>query len=175
MLGFFKKTRIETRNYTVAVIVGIIGGIISGFVKSGTEGILPPRTPDRIAPPIQLLQDIGVNVKDMIYTFSDQIVNWGGSGIHIVFSIVWAVIYCVIAEVFPKIKLWQGIGFAIFVAIFFHGICLPILNLSPAVWNLPVDEIISEILGTFLWMWTIEIVRRDLRNRMTKKLDPEFQ
>lgn len=52
---------------------------------------------------------------------------------------------------------------------------LPVLNLSPVPWNLPFDELFSELVGTLLWMWTIEIFRRDLRNRLTEKPDPEFQ
>ena len=79
------------------------------------------------------------------------------------------------AEIFPKVKLWQGLAFGIGVTILFHGIMLPVLNLSPAPWNLPFDELLSELIGTLLWMWTIEIFRRDLRNRLTEKPDPEFQ
>lgn len=175
MSHLFMKTKPNTRNYPVALLAGIIGGIMSGFVKSGTEGIMPPRTPNRIAPPIEMIQDLGVNVHDMVYTYSDQIVNWGGSGIHMLFSIVWAVIYCIAAEIFPKVKLWQGLAFGILVTVLFHGVLLPILNLSPLPWQLPGDEIFSEAVGTLLWIWTIEIFRRDLRNRMTKKPDPERQ
>lgn len=175
MFNLLVRTKPDTRHYAVALLTGIIGGIVSAFVKSGTEGILPPRTPDRIAPPIEMIQDIGINVHDMVYTYSDQVVNWGGSGIHILFSIVWAVIYCIAAEIFPKVKLWQGMAFGILVTIAFHGMILPVLNLSPAFWNLPGDEIFSEVFGTLLWIWTIEIFRRDLRSRITKKPDPEFQ
>ena len=56
--------------------------------------------------------------------------------------------------------------------VFSHGVLLPILNLSPAPWLLPMDEILSELVGTALWMWTIEIFRRDLRNRWTGLPDP---
>lgn len=55
------------------------------------------------------------------------------------------------------------------------GIILPLFHLSAPVWQLHFDGILSEIIGTSFWMWTIEIVRRDLRNRITKKPDPEFQ
>lgn len=174
-MTLFQRTRADTRNYGVAVLVGIIGGILSAFVKSGTEGILPPRLPGVTPPPVELLQELGVNLQNMVYTYSDQVINWGGNGVHILFSIVFGVIYCVIAEIFPKVKLGQGLVFALLVVIAFHGICLPVLNLSPAVWNLSADEIYSELIGTCLWMWTIEIVRRDLRNRMTQKPDPEHQ
>ncbi|OOX78354.1 YagU family protein [Snodgrassella alvi] len=175
MSNLFARTQPSSRNYGVAFFAGIMGGLVSAFVKSGTEGIMPPRTPDRIAPPIQMIQDMGIDIHSMVYTYSDQVVNWGGSTIHILFSIVWAIIYCMAAEIFPKVKLWQGLAFGIGVTILFHGIMLPVLNLSPAPWNLPFDELLSELIGTLLWMWTIEIFRRDLRNRLTEKPDPEFQ
>ncbi|MCO6523743.1 MAG: DUF1440 domain-containing protein [Candidatus Schmidhempelia sp.] len=173
-MNVFARTKVAACNFHVALIVGIIGGIISGFVKSGTEDMLPPRIPGRIAPPIQMIEDMGVNVQEMVYSYSDHLINWGGIAIHMGFSIIWAVIYCVIAEVYPKIKLVQGLAFGAFVAILFHGIILPVLQLSPVVWHLPFDEIFSEIVGTLLWMWTIEIVRRDLRSRITKRPDPEL-
>lgn len=174
MFNLFVRTKPEARHYGVAFFAGIMGGLISAFVKSGTEGIMPPRTPDRIAPPIQMIQDMGIDIHNLVYTYSDQVINWGGSLVHILFSIVWAVLYCVAAEIFPKVKLWQGLAFGIGVTILFHGIVLPIFNLSPAAWNLPFDELFSELIGTLLWMWTIEVFRRDLRNRLTKKPDPEF-
>lgn len=80
-----------------------------------------------------------------------------------------------IAKVYPVIKLWQGAAFAILVTIGFHGVMLPVFHWSPPLWQLPFDELFSETLGHILWMWTIEIVRRDIRNRITKKPTPEFQ
>lgn len=173
MLGLFARTKKKARRYGIAFVVGIISGIMSAFVKSGTEGILPPRTPGRAAPPVELLQDLGLDAQDMVYSYSHQLVNWAGSTVHILFSVVAAVIYCMLAEVFPKIKLLQGLVFGFIVAIAFHGLLLPFLELSPSLLHIPGDEIISELIGTFLWIWTIEIFRRDLRNRITKQPDPE--
>ncbi|ECZ5471005.1 DUF1440 domain-containing protein [Salmonella enterica subsp. enterica serovar Oslo] len=163
----FQTTPREDRRYGTAFIVGIITGIISAFVKSGTEAILPPRTPDRIAPPVKLLNDMGVDWHNLVYTWSAQPVYWGGNFIHIVFSVLAAVFYCVVAEIFPRITLLQGIVFGILFAIICHGIILPLLDLSPSVMNLPADEIISELLGTCLWMWSIELLRIVLRDKFT--------
>lgn len=125
MLGLFARTKKKTRHYGVAFVVGIISGIMSAFVKSGTEGILPPRTSGQAPPPVEFLQDLGLDVQDRVYSYSHQLVNWVGSTVHILFSIVVAVIYCMLAEVFPKIKLLQGLVFGFIVAIAFHGILLP--------------------------------------------------
>ena len=35
------------------------------------------------------------------------------------------------------------------------------------------SEHFSEALGHVVWLWSIEIVRRDLRNRITHQPDPE--
>lgn len=175
MLDFLGITKKSACNYSVATIVGVIGGIMSAFVKSGTEGILPPRTPSRMEPPVELLEEVGIHAQNMVYFYSEHIVNWAGSTVHILFSIIFATIYCVLAEKFPKIKLWQGVAYGLVIAVLFHGIILPLFGLSPFVWMIPYDEIISELIGTIFWVWTIETFRRDLRNHITKKPDPEFQ
>lgn len=164
----------QARRFDLAILLGIITGLISGMVKSGSEGFMPPRTPDRIAPPVKMISDWGLDASSMVYTYSEQIIHWGGMLIHYVFSIGFALIYCILAEVFPKIKLWQGMLFGLLVMIFSHGVLLPIMDLSPAPWLLPFDEILSELVGTALWMWTIEVFRRDLRNRWTGLPDPEY-
>ncbi|WP_297322520.1 DUF1440 domain-containing protein [uncultured Bartonella sp.] len=169
MFGYFlQRTLKSSRHYWVASIAGIAGGIISGFVKSGTESILPPRTPDRPIPPAEVLQSFGIHTDDMIYHYSDHIVNWGISGVHYLFSVVFAVFYCLAVEIFPIVKLWQGLLFGVLVTLAFHGVVLPLGGWAPAIWNLPFDELFSESVGHLLWAWTIEIFRHDLRNRMIK-------
>ncbi|ENN8379088.1 hypothetical protein ACAX46_004581, partial [Providencia rettgeri] len=39
--------------------------------------------------------------------------------------------------------------------------------------DLPWYENVSEIFGHLIWFWSIEIIRRDLRNRITHEPDPE--
>ncbi|MDF7667626.1 DUF1440 domain-containing protein [Orbaceae bacterium ESL0727] len=173
--GLFQTTKSDTRCYFTAIWIGIVTGFISALVKSGTEGIFPPRLIDEGAPPVLLLKKLGIDVSSWVYTYSEQAVYFGGNLVHIIFSIVWGVIYCVAAEIFPKVKMLQGIVFGLLVAILFHGIAMPILGISVPVWDLRFDEIFSEAFGTILWIWVIEIMRRDLRNRVTHKPDPEFQ
>jgi len=152
-----------------------LGGNVASFVKWGTENPMPPRMVGRAIPPAEMLQDWGFKVNDMTYNYSGHIVNWGIAGVHHLFSIIFAIFYCVCAEIFPKIKLWQGIAFAIVMTIGFHGIVLPLAGWAPPLWKLPIDEIFSETFGHMAWIWTIEIFRRDIRNRVTKRPDPEFQ
>lgn len=173
-MNLFQTTKPQNRRYVAALWAGFWGGNISSFVKWGTEVPFPPRTPDRPIPPKEMLQDWGVNVANTVYPYSEHIVNWGVAGVHHIFSIVFALFYCLIAEIFPNIKLGQGIVFSLLVTIMFHGVLLPMNGWAPQLWDLPLQEIMSETLGHALWMWTIEIFRRDIRNRITHQPDAEF-
>lgn len=77
VVDLLKVTPRDKRYYGVAVFSGVITGVISAFVKSGTEAILPPRTPDRIAPPVQMLNDFGIDWHKLVYSYSEQMVYWG--------------------------------------------------------------------------------------------------
>ena len=173
-MNLFQTTQAKNRRYIAAMWAGFWGGNISSFVKWGTEIPMPPRTPDRGIPPKEMLQDWGFDVANMTYTYSEHLINWSVAGIHHIFSIVFALFYCVVAEIFPKIKLGQGLVFSLLVTIMFHGVLLPMNGWAPQLWDLPMDEIISEVFGHAVWMWTIEIFRRDIRNRITKQPDAEF-
>lgn len=173
MSSMFCTTKKYHRNYLVALFIGFLGGNLASFVKWGTENPMPPRTPDRAIPPAEMLHSLGFDTKSMVYNYSQHVVNWGIGGVHHLFSVFFGMLYCVLAEIFPIVKLWQGAAFALVVTIVFHGIILPVAGWSPAFWHLPIDEIASETIGHILWMWAIEVVRRDIRNRITKKPDPE--
>lgn len=49
---------------------------------------------------------------------------------------------------------------------------MPALGTVPAPWDQPWQEHVSEFFGHIIWMWSIEIVRRDLGNRFTHEPDP---
>ncbi|MDO4666014.1 MAG: YagU family protein [Actinomycetaceae bacterium] len=176
--GLLQQTDPQRRNYAVAALVGLIGGIVSAIVKFGWEVPLPPRTPERNStnPPQSLLELFGLS-PDMThasYTFNgNEGLPWMSFIIHFAFAIVFAVFYCVTAERFPKIKLWQGMAFGIVIWVVFHVVLMPALGVVPMPWHQPWQEHFSEIPGHMIWMWVIEIIRRDLRNRITHQPDPE--
>lgn len=153
-------------NKLYAAWAGFVGGNVASFVKWGTENPLPPRSSDRAIPPAEMLNDIGLNVQSMTYTYSGHVINWGIAGVHHLFSLFFAMFYCVVAERFPKITLWQGAAFAIVLTILFHGIMLPVFGWAPLFWDLLLDEIISETLGHILWMWVIEVFRQYILKRV---------
>ena len=181
--NLFKKTDPKRRRVGVAAAVGILGGIFSAIVKFGWEVPFPPRTPARNAtnPPQTMLEWFGMSPEQ-----SHTTVSFNGNDnlpiysfiIHFSFAIVFALLYCIAAEYFPKIKLWQGAAFGLLVWIGAHVVFMPLLGWvpSPFPWvagGQTWSEHFSEALGHVVWLWSIEIVRRDLRNRITHQPDPE--
>lgn len=108
-----------------------------------------------------------------VYTFAGHVFNWVGVT-HIIFSVIFAVGYCIVAEVFPRIKLWQGLLTGALARLFIHIISFPLMGLTPPLPDLPWHENVSEIFDHLVWCWSIEIIQRDLRNRITHGADPEF-
>ena len=76
-----------------------------------------------------------------------------------------AVIYCVVVEFLPRANILHGIVFGVGVSVFAHGLVVPLMGLSGWLWSAGPQALISEFVGTAFWIWTIEAVRRDLRDR----------
>ena len=108
------------RKYGVAALVGVLGGFVAAIIKFGWEVPLPPRTPERNAtnPPQALLELLGMSPQTThaSYTFNgNEGLPWMSFLVHFAFSIGFAVVYCVLAERFPQVKLWQGAAFGVLV------------------------------------------------------------
>lgn len=179
--GFSYITEPARRHVGLSVIIGIIVGIIGAIAKWGWEVPFPPRNPDvfwpidamsRVTPPQVLLDMMGL--PDWNVHFSGVQLPLDVFIVHVLFSIVFAVMYCVIAEYWPRIKMWQGCVFGFFVYVIAHNIVMPLMGLVPPVSQIPFDEQFSELFGHLWWLWIMEIARRDIRNRMTNEPDPEF-
>lgn len=181
--SLLQKTELARRNVKVAALVGVIGGVFSAIVKFGWEVPFPPRTPARNAtnPPQTMLEWFGMSPEQshttVSFNLNDNLPIYSFI-IHFSFAIVFALLYCIAAEYFPKIKLWQGAAFGLLVWIGAHVVFMPLLGWvpSPFPWvagGQTWSEHFSEALGHVVWLWSIEIVRRDLRNRITRQPDPE--
>jgi periplasmic/secreted protein len=181
--SLLQKTEPARRNVKVAALVGVIGGVFSAIVKFGWEVPFPPRTPVRNAtnPPQTMLEWFGMSPEQshttVSFNLNDNLPIYSFI-IHFSFAIVFALLYCIAAEYFPKIKLWQGAAFGLLVWIGAHVVFMPLLGWvpSPFPWvegGQTWSEHFSEALGHVVWLWSIEIVRRDLRNRITHQPDPE--
>ncbi len=168
MSGLFQLTNKKDRHVYFIIYAAIIAGIISALVKSGFEGLIPPRTLETVPPPMVLLDKLGFHVDAMTYHWMGYTINWGGNGVHILFSIVMAIIYCVIAEYLPKVRMLHGIIFGIAVSVLAHGFVVPLLGLSGWLWEAGTEALISEFVGTGFWIWTIEAIRQNMRSEFTR-------
>ncbi|TDV54403.1 putative membrane protein [Pseudomonas graminis] len=155
----------NARDYGAAALAGFIGGNVSSFIKWGTEIPFPPRAPDRPLPPLEMLDSIGIDAQQLTYEYSQHVINYGSGLIHHGFSIVFAMLYCLLVIRYPRAALWQGVGFGLLVTVGFHGVILPVFHWAPPLWDLPPEEWMSETVGHLLWMWVIEVIRRDLLQR----------
>ncbi|NKI73672.1 DUF1440 domain-containing protein [Dickeya sp. CFBP 2040] len=155
----------------LAVVVGIIAGIICAIAKFGWEIPFPPRTParDLTNPPQQLLQQLGMSfdLSHLTYLFNGNPRPIMSFIMHFGFSITFSVLYCVAAEFWPRIKLWQGAFYGLVLWVVFHVVLLPLFGTVPAPWDQPFAEHFSEIFGHMFCFWVAELARRDLRNRIT--------
>lgn len=176
---FFERCNHEFQTkerFGLAALIGLIAGVVSAFVKWGAEFPLPPRSPmdmfnaacgpesairaadaidcsrNFLNPPYVFLRDyMGIaDPNAAIYEFAGHAFNYV-MFTHIIFSIVFAVGYCIVAEKFPKITMWQGVLAGILANIAVHVISLPILGLTPPLWTLPWYEHVSEFVGHALW------------------------
>lgn len=171
----------ERRHVGLSVLIGIIVGIIGAFAKWGWEIPFPPRNPDifwpigaasRVTPPQVFMDQLHIP-SGLEYTFSGITLPLSVFFVHIGFSIVFGLMYCIIAEYWPRIKMWQGAVFGFAVYILAHVTLMPIQGLVPPLSQIPFDENFSELFGHIAWLWVMELCRRDLRNRMTNEPDPE--
>ena len=132
-----KRSDPARRRVGTAIIVGIIGGFFSAIVKFGWEVPFPPRTPERNAtnPPQQLLEQLGMTPEQ-----SHTAVTFNGNEglpiysfiIHFSFAIVFAVFYCVMAEYYKSITLWQGAAFGLLVWVGAHLVLMPLTGTVPS-------------------------------------------
>ena len=175
--ALLEKTDPTRRRIGTAILVGIIGGFFSAIVKFGWEVPFPPRTPARNAtnPPQELLQQLGVSPETSHTTvgFNGNELPIYSFAVHFGFAVFFALLYCLAAERYPQIKLWQGAAFGLALWFVFHVVAMPAMGTVPAPWDQPLEEHLSEVFGHAIWLWSIEIVRRDLRNRITRQPDPE--
>lgn len=171
------------RQVKLSILLGIITGIIGGFAKWGWEVPFPPRDPNifwpigelsRVTPPKVFLDMLGLP-SDWTYVFSGVSQPLSVFIVHVSFSLVFALFYCIVSEYWPCIKIGQGMLFGFLCYIGAHVIVMPLIGLVPPLVQIPFDEQVSELFGHLWWLWIIEVARRDLRNRITGKSDPEKQ
>ncbi|AYE39398.1 DUF1440 domain-containing protein [Companilactobacillus zhachilii] len=166
-----KLTKAQKVDLKAAIIAGTAAGIFSGFVKLGWENVLPPRTPERDAvnPPQTLMEQAGIPQKITrgTYSYSGHKMPWASFLMHFGFSTSFAIIYEVLSEYSPFIRKGSGAIFGLAIWVAFHLGIMPMMKTVPSAKDQPTEEHISEALGHIAWMWTNDIVGRELYRRLT--------
>ena len=176
-MGFIKwlfvRTRPEERNWRVATVVGLIAGLCSVWVKWGAEHTTPPRLPDTMAPPVAIAQH-WFGLVDPMYTFMGTGISWGAL-VHGFMSIVLVLIYVWLSEVFPRVRLWQGVAYGICAAIGAHFIAIPAMGLSGWPWELPAAASVSELISHAITFLIADQICCGIRAKITGKPYPSWE
>ncbi|MDO5608839.1 MAG: DUF1440 domain-containing protein [Capnocytophaga sp.] len=188
-MAFFKLSKPQSRRVGLAWLIGILVGLIGGIAKWGWEIPFPPRNPhigfptegmlgavqladgtfERVTPPQLMLEMLGLPY-DWTYTFSGVELPLSIFIVHMLFSVVFGVIYCVSVEYFPVVKIMYGMVFGIVVNVLAHVIVMPLMGLVPPLSEIPLDEHLSEWFGHMFWLLVMEVFRRELRRQWTNGL-----
>lgn len=173
----------KDRRIGLSFLLGILAGVFGAIVKWGWEVPFPPRNPNvfwpvdagaRVTPPKIFLEQLGLPT-DWSYVFSGMDLPLSIFIVHVGFSVVFAIFYCVVAEFWPRIKMWQGTLFGIAVYLGAHVIFMPLIGEVPPISQIPFHENLSEFFGHIVWLWGIEIVRHDIRRVLQKYLIQKLQ
>ena len=173
MANLLRVSEPTRRRPGAALWAGVVAGVLSALVKLGWEQLLPPRTPDRMQPPVVMLDRLGVPTDAATFSWSGQSVNWSSLLVHVAFSVAAVVVYALVAEYLPGITVGRGAVFGLGVWVVFHLLVLPALGLTPPTGALPFDENVSEALGHVVWLVAAELVRSDVRRRRTGEAEAE--
>ena len=106
------------RRCKLAAWLSIPTGLLGGLIKLGWEVPFPPRTAAQNAtnPPRRFLEKLGFS-SDFVHqtvTYNGYDIPMVSITVHMLFSIVvGGLIYILLAEKFPQIKLWQGVAYGL--------------------------------------------------------------
>jgi len=157
----FAVTVPQMRHQGAAIAAGALGGLMGAWFKLGWEVTWPPRALDRIPEP-QVLVTMFTHVPTS---------NFISLVIHFTFSILSGMAYGALVEFFPIVALGTGIAFGLAIWIGAHEIVMPWMGLTPATWNLPLNEQGSEFFGHIGWGLVIGVFYQEFRRRLVSFLN----
>ena len=145
------------RTIVRGAVAGGLGGLAGAAVKQLCEAIVPPRTSDREPPPGVLAAKLThrLSGRDLCAERKESV----SLGVHWLFSTAIGALYGAIGARFPQTRFGRGISFGVTVWAGFHEITLPLLRATPALWKLPAQEQVNELLTHALYGLTVESVR----------------
>jgi putative membrane protein len=151
-------TVLHRKHPGAAILAGAIGGLFGAWFKLGWEVPWPPRAVGRVPEPMVLVS---------MFTHVPTPV-WISYVIHFTFSILSGVAYGALVEYFPIVALGTGVAFGLAIWVGAHEVVMPALGLTPATWDLPLNEQASEFFGHASWGLVIGVFFGFYRSRFAK-------
>jgi len=168
----FSESMTNERKYRGVITLAILISLMSPLIKWGTESIFPPWGPDVVAPPPMQIMDYWGFDTPMWTILGGNAMPWGGF-LHVLLSFFCVYIYIQLAEKYPRLTFWRGLGMGIIYTIILHYIMVPAMGMMPglfgpdvwrtAPWNLPFQSNFNELVDHLLWMWVVEEMRAGMR------------
>lgn len=168
-MTYVKFTSSRHRYIGLAIFSGAIAGLIAAWAKSGFEQLFPPRLATTLPPPQVLLNQLALHTQALNYHWMGYRIDLAGQSVHLIFSMLMAMMYCVLVEYCARVQCLHGLLFGLAVLFLAHGVFLPVLGLSVSLWHEATQAVISELVGTAVWIWTIEAIRQHLYQLMLKR------
>lgn len=166
----------NTYRIWVSLCIGIIVGSIGCVVKIGWEVLFPLHVKLSLDSKTQhILQLFGSDshLLYLNYVFSDGY-EWN------VFYLAWqfllslalSLLYVLCAEFWQKLKFAHGILYGIASWLLVYVLFLPLCGFITINTDSMLGYYVCSFIESLLWIWIIELARRDLRNRITQEQDP---
>jgi putative membrane protein len=155
-------TALHHKQPGAAILAGAIGGLFGAWFKLGWEVPWPPRAVGRIPEPMVLVS---------MFTHAPTPL-WVSYVIHFSFSVLSGIAYGALVEYVPIVALGSGVAFGIAIWVGAHEIVMPAMGLTPATWDLPLNEQGSEFFGHALWGLVIGVFFSFYRTRLAKPVSP---
>ncbi len=160
----------------VSLFIGIIVGAIGGIMRIGWEILFPLHLQTTLNTQaqyiLQLLHISPENLK-LYYVFANGY-EW-----HVLylawqfgFSIFFSLCYILVAEFWLRLKFGHGIFYGVILWFCVYVLFLPLLGFVAPSADSAMRYYSSSLIESLLWIWLIELTRRDLRNRITQERDP---
>ncbi len=161
---FLHKSTVESRNIKLAILSGLFLGFLSTFTKWGYGHPFPPFEVGMIAPPVQIAVN-WLGFDKVLYTWLGH-PQVSGMIVHGALAIAFGVFYVVAAEYFPRITYAKGIGYGMFIFLFFHGFQVPLFGFTPWLWDMSWKASFSEIFSHILTYYTLHEMMCAIRYRV---------
>jgi uncharacterized membrane protein YagU involved in acid resistance len=137
------------------LLTGLISGVMTSFMEIGLSTV----TTDGVSIPYDIIESMGLDASALNYQTNGQVGLWEIlTGLYI-FSILASIVYCAFSIKFNVITACHGMLYSLSLFLIFYVIVLPAIGWIPVIWESTFDNLITVVVVTLLWGWTLEVFR----------------